>query len=221
MELKAKSYVIFENSNNYDRGCNFTFKVQHDHVAEVLAWINDLDPKRLSENTYTIKRQIDDFTSEEEILRKKRDSIDETLRSATAAYEEVTRLATQTRDAGSLAEIISSRIDIIERLTQERININEQLDRLSRAKADQLDRMEYTYFHVDVAENKYVDLEAIRESWKQSIRDTVFAINQAIQGVTINLIGLFFILIQYALYALILLVIAKYGWQIALYLWRR
>lgn len=220
-ELKAKSYVIFESSNDYDRGCSHRFKVEHKRVDEVLAWINDFDPKNLSENSYTIKRQIDDYTSEEEVLLKKRTSIDETLRSATAAYDEVTRLATQSRDASSLAQIIDSRVQIIERLTQERININTQLDRLARAKADQIDRLEYTYFQVDVFENKYIDTEMIKESWKQSLRDVVHVINDALQGVTINLLALFFVVIQYALYALILLVIAKYGWALALYIWKR
>ncbi len=102
-DLKAKSYVIFENSNSYDHGCSFSFKVEEASVPEVLAWLKTLNPKYLNENTYTIKRQLDDYTSEEDILKKKLVEIDNTLTSATAAYAEVTRLATQTRDAASLS----------------------------------------------------------------------------------------------------------------------
>jgi hypothetical protein len=220
-ELKAKTFVVFENSNSYETGCSFTFKVEHEHVPEVLAWVKDLDPRSLSENAYTIKKQIEDFTSEEDILKKKLVSIDETLRSAIAAYDSVTRLATQSQDAGSLAQVIDSRISIIERLTQERININSQLDRLSRAKAEQLDRLDYTYFYVSVVENKYVDTRQLSDSWKHAVRDVVRVANEAIQGVTINLIALFFIVLQYALYALILLVIVKYGWEIAVRIWKK
>lgn len=218
-DLKAKEYVIFDNSNAYDRGCSFTFKVEAAHVAEVLAWVKDLGPKYLNESTYTIKDQVDDYTSEEEILKKKLTEIDNTLKSATTAYDEVTRLATQTRDAQSLASIISSRLDIIQRLTQERLYINEQLDRLARSKSDQMDRLDYTYFRVDVTENTFVDTRMIKESWKQALRDVVRVINDAVQGVTINLIALFFILLQWTLYALILLVIAKYGWMFAKKIW--
>ncbi len=219
-ELKAKTYVIFESSNAYDQGCSFSFKVAQASVPEVLTWLKALDPKYLNENTYTIKRQLDDFTSEEEILKKKLTEIDSTLSSATAAYGEVTRLATQTRDAASLAQIIQSRIQIIQQLTQERLNVNEQLDRLSRAKADQLDHLEYTYFRVDVSENKYIDTAYLGESWKQALRDVVRVINEAVQGMTVNLLALFFIVLQWSLYALILLVIAKYGWNIARKIWR-
>jgi hypothetical protein len=220
-ELKTKSYVVFENSNAYDQGCSFTFKVEHAHVPEVLAWLKNLDPKYLNENTYTIKRQIEDFTSEEDILKKKLTEIDSTLKSATAAYDEVTRLATQTRDASSLSQVIQNRIQIIQQLTQERLNVSAELDRLARAKTDQLDHLDYTYFRVDVTENKYIDTRALAESWKQALRDVVRVINDAIQGVTINLIALFFIVVQWALYALILLVIAKYGWQLAVKIWNK
>ncbi len=220
-ELKAKDYVVFENSNKYDTGCSYSFKVEHAHVQEVLAWVKDLDPRYLNENSYTIKKQVDDYTSEEDILKKKLAEIDDTLRSATAAYDQVTRLATQTQDASSLAQIIQSRIQIIQQLTQEKLNVSAQLERLSRAKADSLDHLDYTYFNVNVSESKYINGDAIKDSWKQSLRDVVHVINGAVQGVTINLIALFFLVLQYALYGLILLVIAKYGWMYAVKIWKK
>ncbi len=220
IELKAKEYVIFENSNSYDRGCSFTFKVERTRVDEVLTWLKGLDPKYLNENTYTIKRQIDDFTSEEDILKKKLVEIDDTLKDATSAYADVTRIATQSNDASSLAQIIQGRIQIIQQLTQERLNVSAQLDRLARAKTDSLDRIDYTYFRVDVTENPYIDTDSLKESWKQSIRDVVHVINGAVQGVTINLIAILALVLQYALYALGLLLLAKIGWNIAVRIWK-
>ena len=193
----------------------------HKNVPEVLAFIKDFDPKDISETTYTIKRQIDDYTSEEEILKSKLASIDDTLRGALRAYDEVTALATRTNDAGSLAKIIDSKIGVIERLSQERINAATQLDRLARAKADQLDRLLYTYFHVNIYENKFVDGEAIADSWKAAIRDFVRTLNQTMQDVTVNLLGALFIFAQYVLYFFILLFAAKYGWRAAKDIWKK
>src|SRR3989344_8282605 len=153
--LKSLKHVIFENSQESDKNCNYTFKVEHARAAEILAVIKDLQPKNLSENIYTIKSQLDDFTNQTEILIKKRASIDETLQKALGAYDQITALAIKTQDASSLAKIIDSKVQIIERLTQERININQQLDYLARAKADQMDKLEYTFFNVNVYENKY------------------------------------------------------------------
>ncbi len=220
-DLKIRTYVIFESANAYDRGCSFSFKVKHDRVAEILAIVKELDPKELSENTYTIKRQIEDFTSETEILEKKRDSIEATLESAIRAYDEITRVATRAQDAASLAKIIESKIQIIERLSQERININEQLDRLSRAKAEQLDRLEYTYFNISVYENKYFDGENLADSWKASIKDFVRTMNQVAQDISINLVAFLFLAAQYVLYFFILVLTAKYGWRLVKRVWEK
>lgn len=220
-DLKSRADVIFESSNNYDRGCDFTFKVEKASADAVLAIIKDLDPKELSDNTYTIKGQVDDFTSETEVLQKKRASIDQTLSSAISAYDEITALATRSQNADALAKIIDSKIGIIERLTQERININEQLDRLARAKADQLDSLDYTRFSVSVYENKFVDGEELGNSWKEAIKNFIRDLNRVIQDLTVNLLLLIFLVLQWAIYALIVLVVAKYGWKLAKYIWYR
>jgi hypothetical protein len=220
-ELKARDDVIFENANTHDRGCTYTFKVKHSSVEEVLAWLKDLDPKELSENTYTIKQQIDDFTNEVEVLEKKRESIEQTLAQALNAYDEITELATRTQNADALAQIINSKISIIERLTQEKININEQLDRIARAKAEQLDRLDYTYFNATIVENKFVDGEELTDSWKQALRNFVARTNEALQNLSLNLILLLFWVLQWIIYALIALFVAKYGWKFARDVWNR
>lgn len=219
--LKGLDYVIFENANEYDKGCNYVFKVEHENASEVLAIIETFNPKNLSENTRTIKREIDDFTSETEILEKKLSSINETLESAVTAYDEIAALASRTQDAESLAKIIDSKINTIERLTQQRINITAQLERLSRGKAEQLDRLEYTYFDINVYENKFVDGENLKDSWRAAIKGFVRDMNQIAQDMTINLVMLLFLLLQYTLYLFIVVVAAKYIWRAASYVWKK
>ncbi len=219
--LKAREDVIFENTKEYDRGCNYIFKVKKDKVSEILAIIKKMNPKEISENTYTIKKLIDDYTGEAEILKKKLSSIDETLKKAVGAYDDVTVLATRVQDVESLAKIIDSKINIIERLTQERININSRLERIERSKIEQLDRLEYTYFQVNVFENKFIDWKNMKDSWKTSVKEFVRDVNQVVQDITINLVSLLLHILQYVIYILILLVIAKYGWQFVKYIWKK
>ncbi len=221
LDLKTLSYVIFENSNESDTNCNYRFKVEKNRVGEILALIKNLDPRDLSENSYTIKQQIDDFTSQEEILENKKASIDETLQSALAAYNEITRLATDNQDTASLAKIIDSKIQIIERLTSETISINAQLEQLARAKADQLDRLDYTYFSVNVYENKFIDFGSIGDSWKQALKNFFYTINEALQDATINVIAFIFLIVPYLIYIFILLYIAKHGWKLAKKIWKK
>jgi hypothetical protein len=218
-DLKSRSYVIFENANESDNNCDYRFKVEHSRVPEILAFVKGLDPKDLNQNTYTIKDIVDDYSSETEILTKKRDSIDDTLKDAISAYDEITSVATQNQDAESLARIIDSKIQLIERLSQQKIDINSQLDRLARSKADQLDRLAYTYFNVSAYENKYLDQKDLKDSWKDSLRGTVHDVNKALQDMTLGLIALLFIAIQWLIYGFILLFIAKYVWRFARKVW--
>jgi hypothetical protein len=220
-DLKSREDVIFENANEYERSCSYNFKVKHDSVDEILTIIEELDPKELNENTYTIKRLIDDYTSEVEILEKKMASIEETLNNAVSAYDDITDLATRTQDVESLAKIIDSKIRIIERLTQEKININAQLERINRSKAEQLDRLEYTYFNVRVVENKFIDGQNLKESWKVAVKSFVRDINTVAQDITINLVSLLFLILQYIIYLFIMLIIAKYGWKFAKNVWKK
>ncbi|MCD4694467.1 hypothetical protein K8R62_03875 [bacterium] len=219
--LKLRDDVIFENANKYEKSCSYNFKVENKSVEEVLAIIETLDPKDLNERTYTIKRLIDDYTSEVEILKKKMISIEETLDNAVNAYDSIAVLAEETRDAESLAKIIDSKIRIIERLTQERINVNAQLERLNRSKAEQLDRLEYTYFNVYILENKFIDGENLKDSWKASVKLFVRDINKIAQDITINLISLLFLIFQYVIYFFIILIVAKYGWKFSKSIWKK
>ncbi len=218
---KAKDYIIFEQANESDRTCDYTFKVERAHVEEVLAQVKALQPKDLSENIQSIKRQIDDFTSEKDILEKKLASIEKTLTDAIQSYEEIAVIATRSQDAASLARIIESKLQIIERLTQERMAINEQLARLERMKTEQVDQVDYTYFSLSVYENKFVDAQMLKDSWKTAIKTFVYDVNRILQDITINLVTLIFFVVQYVLYFFILLVVAKYVYRLGKYIWKK
>lgn len=219
--LKSREEIIFENSNEHDRGCNYSFKTTKEFVNEVLGIIETQNPKDIRENTFSIKQRIDDFTNEVEVLNKKKQTIEKTLNDAVNSYDEIAKIATKTQDAESLAKIIDSKIKIIERLSQEKININTQLDRLERSKQEQLDRLNYTYFHVNIYENKYLDVKVIKDSWKTAIKRFVNDTNSIMQNVTINLISLLFRSFQFVLYFIIILVVTKYTWRIAKKLWNK
>lgn len=221
VELKGRDYVVFENANESDQRCNYSFKVEREHVQEVLARVKELQPKDLSENIQTIKRQLDDFTSEKEILEKKLVSIEKTLEDAIRSYEEIAVIATRSQDASSLAKIIESKLQIIERLTNERIAINTQLDRLERAKTEQLDQVSYTYFTLNVFENKFIDVQDLKDSWKEAVKGFVGDINRVLQDITINLVALLFFAAQYVLYFFVLLIVVKYVWLAAKNIWKK
>jgi len=219
--LKAREDVVFENANRYDQGCNYVFKVKSDKVNEILGIVKGLNPKELVENTYTIQQLVEDFTSETDILTKKLAAVDDTLQKAMGAYDEVTALATKVQDVESLAKIIDSKINIIERLTQERINVNAQLEQITRAKEKQLDRLDYAYFNVNIFENKFIDFKNLADSWKNAIKEFVQDVNRVAQDVSVTLLIFLLVIFRYLVYSFLLLIVAKYAWQLAKHVWKK
>jgi len=219
--LKSKNYVIFETSNNSNNNCNFHFKVKKDNTDEILELIKSLKPKDLNENIESIKKQINNFTSEEDILKRKLQTMEDTLSNAIASYDEISRLATRTRDAQSLANIIDSKIKTIERLTIEKINTSTQLERISKLKAEQVDKLEYTYFNVNIYENKYFDTVQLKNTWKYSIKRFVNDMNGVLQDMTIGLVALIAFTFKYLTYLLIVVLVAKFVWGLLKKIWNR
>jgi hypothetical protein len=221
VDLKGRDYIIFEGSNVNDNNCYFTFKVKRENVQEILAIINSLNPRDLSENAKSIKRQIEDFTSQEDILKEKLASIDETMNNALVAYNEISALATKTNNADSLAKVIDSKINMIERLTQERINISAQLESLSRIKALELEKLEYTYFYVNIYENKIFDLQYIKDSWVSSAKQFVIDVNRIFEDLSIRLVTLSLSAFTYLVYLFVILIVVKYCWRFGKYIWKK
>ncbi len=218
--LKSRTDVVFSSSNESKRSCSFSFKVERTHTDEILNILKGLNPKDISGTTQTIKREVNDYTNQIQILEAKRASIDDTLTKALTAYDEVTKLATDSRDAGSLAAVIDSKVGVIERLTQERININATLDQLVRGKSEELDRLTYSYFTVTVYENRYVDFEALKQSWKLSIQNLIESVNWSLQAATVGLVRTIVVALPFILYAFAALIVAKYGWRITKRIWQ-
>lgn len=219
-DLKRHDHVIFEDAQKYDKGCSYVFKVENDRVDDVLPVVKELKPKTFQANTKTIKRNIDDYTSEVEILNKKLASVEETLAGAQQAYDEITALATKTKDVESLAKIIDSKINLIERLTSSRISIKEQIDRLERSKAEQLDKLNYTFFRINVYEYLIFDWKSLKDSWMNEFRSFVNEFNDVLQDITVNLAEFMMRLVQAAIYLFIALFMVKYGWRFVKYFWK-
>ncbi len=220
-ELKNKDFVVFENSNIAERYCNFSFKVDKENVEEVLAVVKNLNPRDLNQNIESIQEEIEDFTSREEILKNKQASINETLYSALSAYEEITALATKTNNADSLAKIIDSKIDILERLTSERLQVNTELDNLARAKAEQLDRLKYVNFYVYIYENKIFDGQVLKDYWISSSQQFVSNINQLSRDLSLGLVEIFIVIVKYLIYIFLFIAAAKLCWKFGKGIWKK
>ena len=218
--LKQRPEVVFEQSQVYDTGCSYVFKVVNKDAAAILTLVESLDPKTLNEQSYTIKSEITYYADEVVILENKLASLDKTLAEAIASYESLSQLATEVGDVESLVKVIDSKLMMIERLTNARIEASNRLDVMNKAKAESLDKTTYTYFRVTVYESVFVDTEAVFASWKSATQQFVRDTNVLLQDITIGFISFLLLVVKFSLYFVVLILVARYGWRFGKTLWR-
>ncbi|MBT4936926.1 hypothetical protein HON22_03320 [Candidatus Peregrinibacteria bacterium] len=219
--LKVGADVIFETSDEGERSCYYQFKVKKDKEQEVLDIIKSLKPETFNTKIETIQRILDEYDSELEILEKKLASVEDTLTKAQDAYDELTKLATRKQDIESLTKIIDSKLNLIEKLTRERIDIKEQIDRFNKNKSDQLQRLNFSYFNINIYEDLIVDVKEIKDSWKYEIKNFVRNINQVAQDLSVNLLNFIVRFIQVAIYIFISLILLKGIWVVVKKIWKK
>ena len=220
LDLKTSNEVIFEYSNLNEENCSFRFKVLKEAEEKTLKTIQDLKPESLNTSVESIKQTVDFYEKQQDILKQQLDSIDETLDKAQTAYNEITVLATKKQDVESLALIISNKLTLIDKLTSQRLSIKQQMDQNSKSKAEQLDRLQYSFFNVNVYKYAMLDWKQIKESWKYEVKQFVNNLNSMVQGISVNLITYFVRFIQVAIYIFLSVFLLKYGWIAIKRIWK-
>ncbi len=217
--LKAYSQVVFLDSSEGEESCRYSFKVEKGSVAQVLSVLDSLNPRTLTEHTQTIEPTLNEFETREEILMRKLEAIEDTLTEASRAYDQLRVLATSAQDADALAKVISNKLALVERLTNERLSLRSQLEQLAENQALQIDRLEYVYFDVYGYERKVVDLRDFKDSWMNALQRFGLEFNQVLQGLTLGVIKFVAYLALFILYILIVVLLAKYGWRFVKRIW--
>lgn len=222
--LKPRADVIFEHAHQGDNNCSYSFKVSNESADEIVTILQGLHPKTFNENTSTIKPVIENISNQQDILRQKLSSLEAALTEAQVAYDEVKELAAQAEDIETLAQVINNKVSLIERLSQQRISINQQIAHLQRTELEQRDRLQFTFFSVSVQEWLIIDGTRIKESWQREFRSLIQEFNDTLQGLTVKLaqfiLQVALVLIYFALGALLLLLVAKYGWRAGRRIWK-
>jgi hypothetical protein len=220
LALKISDEVIFEYSNLNEEDCSFRFKVLKEAEEKTLKVIQDLNPDNLNTSVESIKQTVEFYEKQQDILKQQLDSIDETLSKAQDAYDEITKLATKKQDVESLATIIDNKLNLIDKLASQRLSIKQQIDQNAKTKAEQLDRLKYSFFNVTVIKDKIFDWKQIKDSWKYELKQFVTNLNSMIQGISVNLATYFVRFIQVAIYLFLSVFLLKYGWIAIKRIWK-
>ena len=220
---KPLAYVVFEKAVRNDLHCSYQFKVERAHVASMVTEIENLNPEEFSAATETIKKQVVEYEGQLDILLRKQELLETTLSDAVTAYDDLRTLATSVEDVESLTKIIDSKLNTIERLTRERVNLSQQIDAIARQRAELADMIEYVYFSLWVEKYQMVDIASLKDSWVSGIRSTIVNLNSTLQDLTLGVFVLLLGLVQIIIYAGIILVavlvVAKFAWHHVKRIW--
>lgn len=212
-DLKPLDYVIFSNARKNERSCSYTFTVEDTHADDVVSTLKALDPDTWNENTYTLERSYDDTTSEIVILKRKLASLTETLSDAEAAYDTAMSQARGGSDYGAIAQIVNNKVALIERLTQQKLNVQAQIDRYQKNLSRTEEQVEYTHFSVSVQKRLYIDWEHIGNSWWSELDDFIMYMNNTLHHLTFGVLLLLAALVKWAIYGAIILIAGRSAWQ--------
>ncbi len=220
-ELKPLEYVVFENANKSNEYCNYRFKVEVNREQEILLLIESLDPKDFNANTFTIERSITNNTNEIEILEKKIEMLDSLLESAKEKYNKLSTSG----NATALVQAINNEINLIERITNQKLSVQSRIDRLTNSTSVQEERIDYSQFNISVSERKLVDWGGILEQWKYAFERFGSEISSAVQGLTIGLILFAFTIVKFIAYIsisiLAVVVTTRVLWALTKRIWRK
>jgi hypothetical protein len=64
-------------------------------------------------------------------------------------------------------------------------------------------------------------MDVLKDSWKLAIKKFFRDINKIAQDISINLLTVILLAIQYLIYLFLLLIGAKYFWRLAKYIWKK
>ena len=209
--------MVFEKAVRNDLYCNYQFKVERAHVASMVTEIENLNPEEFSAATETIKKQVVEYEGQLDILLRKQELLEIALTDAVAAYDDLRTLATAVEDVESLTKIIDSKLNTIERLTRERVNLSQQIDAIARQRAELADMIDYVYFSLRVEKYQMVDIASLKDSWVHNIRSSIANLNTTLQDLTLGVLVLLLGLVQLIIYAgiilVVVLVVAKFAWH--------
>ncbi len=218
--LKPLEYVIFSNANKNDTYCNYTFKVEVEKEDEIITLIKSLNPKSFNASTFTLERIITNNNNEVEILEKKLKMLDSLLTSAQAKYASLRN----TGNATALVQAINNEINLIERITNQKLNVQSQIDRLTNSTGVQTERINYSQFNVSVSERKFINWSNIGEQWKFAFERFISGISEVIQDLTIGLVMFVLGLVKFIMFLSVgvvaIVATSKFLWSIVRKIWK-
>lgn len=221
---KPLEYVLFDSANRSERNCWYSFRVEEKRADDILAQLKALKPDDMSVNVQTVAQSIENTADRIVILKRRLASTDATLAAAERAYDEAIG-ATRGSAVAGLGSLVTSKLSTIERLTNEKLSIEEQIRMLEQGKDSQMNDTAYTHFSVSASKTSFIDWKSLGEKWRYALQQAVNDISDILAAIVFMIPVIALRIVWYILAALIgiiaVVVFARVARTIILTIWRR
>jgi hypothetical protein len=220
-ELKTKEFVVFENSNFYEKRCNFRFKALKDNELDIVAFIEDFSPDYINLNISNIVKEINNYDSRLDSLNSRLEAVEDTLLKSRKAYDDIALLATKEKDVETLAKVIDNKLNLIDKMNNKKLNLLDEISRYNKYKNDSLEKVDYVHFDVSITKDVLLDTKELKEGWRESFSQWLGDLNSIVKSLTLYLLFYIVKFIQYSIYFLLLVGGVKFVYRFAKCLWKR
>lgn len=218
--LKTDTRIYFKSLYVDQNVCSALFFSAPDKVDSILNQLKDIRGAEVSESTQSVTRTREVLQTETQIVTEQLSSVVHTLADAEIQYAVIAEFARANNEAAALTEAIRDKLQILESLTQQRIQLTAQLQQLQQQATDLNERIGMIAFTVNINRSFAFDPEETSREWETSWHTLKNTVTSVLIGFTTYL-GVFILrALQFAFYALILIFIARYGWKVVHKIWQ-
>ncbi|MCA9368557.1 hypothetical protein KC887_10020, partial [Candidatus Kaiserbacteria bacterium] len=218
--LKADDAIHFKSLTMSLNNCNAQFFVEEGKVDTVLAQFDSYDGVTIDRTTASVTRHKEQIESQASIVRAQLDTVEATLAEAQTAYDEIIALARSERDADALNAAIRNKLQQIDSLSNRKIALTSQLDSYAQQAADLEERLGVVEFYANFNRLTPTQVGQHERQWSQAFEQLGNQFTMTLIGLTITF-GVFLLyVVQYGVYVLVLLVIARFGWKLLQRIWK-
>ncbi|MFT7644567.1 MAG: hypothetical protein ACI9BF_000216 [Candidatus Paceibacteria bacterium] len=211
--LKADSQIHFKYLNTSTNNCRATLYAYETEAKRVLDTLTNFSGAEVTRNTESVTRHRQQIQSQTSILAQQLSSVQSSLTSAEIQFDEIADFARENKDAATLSQAINQKLNNINTLTQQKINLTARLNQLYQQAADLEEMMNAVQFNVNISRSNpiYVDQES--RQWEQAWKELHGTYTETLIGLS-AFFGIFLLwTARLAIYLLVLIIVLRGFWK--------
>lgn len=200
-------YIKRNSVNLNKKTCSFNIWIKRWNEDKFIEFINTFDVKELNTNITNMAKTYSWLTSKTEDIKKKIEETERLLEETKTWYDELwnsIKIQNMWADwIDALNKIINNKANLINKFTQQREKLNDELNVYIKQITDLNEMIWYTDFYVYFSEKKVLDLESIKNGWYYDFKTMVYDVDETFRDLSVNLVSFVMIVLKSSIYIVI------------------